>query len=152
MNFQMIDEFRRRTNASYDEAKYYLERHNGDLLSAIIAFERERMSYQNQRPRNRDYHCRQTENGGFFKGILRVIQRLIDIKLVITDKYQKPYHIPVILPLIMFPAWPIMIIMAIAMMFMGFRFGFQEMPDSNINVTSFVDKFRDNSKDNRRDY
>ncbi len=31
MNIQLIDEFRRRTNASFEEAKYYIESFNGDL-------------------------------------------------------------------------------------------------------------------------
>ncbi len=30
MDIHLIDEFRRRTNASYDEARMYLERFNGD--------------------------------------------------------------------------------------------------------------------------
>lgn len=49
MNFELIDEFRRRTNASYDEAKHYLERTNGDLLEAVIAYEREKTGYGNQK-------------------------------------------------------------------------------------------------------
>jgi hypothetical protein len=42
VTIEMVEEFRRRTNCSYDDAKYYLEKYNGDMLEAIIAFERGR--------------------------------------------------------------------------------------------------------------
>lgn len=40
VTMEQIDELRRRTNCSYEEAKILLEKHNGDLLDAIVEFER----------------------------------------------------------------------------------------------------------------
>lgn len=156
MNIQMIDEFRRRTNASYDEAKYYLERHNGDLLEAIIAFERERTGYQKnyQQGYSNDYRHEKTARpqGNVGRGFMRVLQRLLDIKLVITDKNFRTFNIPVIIPVVLFPVWHIIIVMALIMMLMGFKFSFQEMPDGNVNVESIVNKVKDKVKENTRSY
>ncbi|NLO98410.1 MAG: DUF4342 domain-containing protein [Peptococcaceae bacterium] len=40
ISMELIDEMRRRTNCSYQEAKELLEKNNGDLIDAIIEFER----------------------------------------------------------------------------------------------------------------
>ncbi|HHY64134.1 MAG TPA: hypothetical protein GX501_03715, partial [Clostridiaceae bacterium] len=84
MNIQLIDEFRRRTNASYEEAKYYLERFNGDLLEAIVAYEREKTGY----------YSRSRATGAanrLLHHIMRIIQKLVDIKLIITDKDSREF-------------------------------------------------------------
>lgn len=131
----LIDEFRRRTNSSYDHARYYLERFNGDLLEAIIAYERENVTYS-KAPR------RHHTSGRFFKGLIRVIQRLFDIKLIIIDRNCKSFSVPVILPLVLFPVWHILFVLAVVMWIIGYRFTFQEMPDPNINIESIVEKMR----------
>lgn len=145
MNIQLIDEFRRRTNASYDEARFYLEKYNYDLLEAIIAFERERTGYQN---------CRNTQprSGNFGRSIMRGLQKLFDLRLVITDRNLKSFNIPVILPIVLFPIWHMLIPVALVMLFVGFRFSFQEMPDMNVNVESIVSKVKDKVKENTRSY
>lgn len=143
MDIHMIDEFRRRTNASYDEASYYLEKHNGDLLEAIIAFEREKTGFQGQGTAH-------SRTGGFVNGLIKGIQMLFDTKLIITDKNLKTFNIPIILPLILIPAWHVFIIMAIVMYFMGFRFTFHKIPDANVNVESIVNKIKDKVNENRR--
>lgn len=166
MNIQLIDEFRRRTNASYDEAKYYLERFNGDLLEAIIAYEREHTGYhsyssgfsgnnyskgyQSSYQNSYEGYRRAPRSSNFGRGLMRVLQRLIDLKIVITDKNHRATHIPVIIPIILFPVWHIMFATAFIMLIMGFRFSIQEIPDANTNVESFVgrvkDKWRENTK------
>ena len=57
MDIKLIDEFRRRTNASYEEARYYLERCNGDLIEAIVAFEK---SGRGRFQKNRNFHGRKS--------------------------------------------------------------------------------------------
>lgn len=141
MNFELIDEFRRRTNASYDEAKYYLERYNGDLLEAIIAFERERTGYQQRR----------TAHGGanrLMNGLIRVVQRLIDIKLVITDKTQKSFPIPLLLLLVLGPIWHILLLLAIVMLIVGYKFSFHEISNPDVSVASFVEKIKNKVREN----
>lgn len=52
ITMEQIDEFRKRTNSSYEDAKYYLERNNGDVLDAIIDFERSKTGRSGQRERH----------------------------------------------------------------------------------------------------
>lgn len=53
ITIEQIDEFRKRTHSSYEDAKYYLEKNNGDILDAIIDFERSKPnkshSHQNKK-------------------------------------------------------------------------------------------------------
>ncbi len=52
IDIKLIDEMRKRTNCSYQEAKELLEKHNGDLIEAIVEFERKtraaRLLYRQQ--------------------------------------------------------------------------------------------------------
>jgi Sec-independent protein translocase protein TatA len=52
ISMEQIDELRKRTNCSYEEAKILLENHNGDLLEAIVEFERKNRSSSNNKSHN----------------------------------------------------------------------------------------------------
>jgi hypothetical protein len=132
MNIQLIDEFRRRTNATYEEAKYYLERFNGDLLEAIVTYERERT-------RGTGVHAGANR---FLCSIMRIAQKLIDIKLVITDKESKAFPIPLLLLILLGPVWHILVLVAILMLVMGYRFGFQEIRDPNMNLENIIERIK----------
>ncbi|MCR6546419.1 DUF4342 domain-containing protein [Dehalobacterium formicoaceticum] len=47
IDMKLIDEMRKRTNCSYQEAKELLEKHNGDLIEAIVEFEKKQAQYGN---------------------------------------------------------------------------------------------------------
>lgn len=136
MNIQLIDEFRRRTNASYEEAKYYLERFNGDLLEAIVAYERERTGYYSSRSRTTGVANR------LLHQVMKVVQKLIDIKLIITDKNSREFPIPLLILILLGPVWHILLFGAIIMMVMGYRFSFREIHDPNSNVENIVEKVK----------
>ncbi len=143
MDIKLIDEFRRRTNANYDEAKYYLERCNGDLLEAIIVFEKERTGA--------GYQKRSNFRGGasrLLNGLIRVVQKLIDIKLIIIDRTGRDFPIPLLLLLVLGPIWHILILVAIVMLIMGYKFLFREISDPNVNVQNFVEKIKDKAREN----
>lgn len=140
MELKLIDEFRRRTNADYDEAKYYLERYNGDLLEAIIAFEKERAGYRGKRNFN---------SGGkrLLNGLIRVVQKLIDIKLVIVDKTGRDFQIPLLILLVLGPVWHIIMLLAVIMLIMGYKFLFRDISDPNVNVKNFVESIKDKMRE-----
>ena len=138
MDIKLIDEFRRRTNASYEEAKYYLERYNGDLLEAIIAFEKERTGT--------GFHRERRIHGGanrLINWLLRVVQKLLDIKLIIIDRTGRDFQIPMLLLLVLGPIWHILILVAVVMLIMGYKFLFREIADPNVNVFDFVEKIKE---------
>jgi len=137
VDLRLIDEFRRRTNSSYEEAKYYLERYNGDLIEAIIAYERENLSYRST--------VRPNRMNGLLKGLIRLLQKLFDIKLVIIDRNGRYFDVPIILPLILTPVWGILFILAVIMWLIGYRFTIREIPDPNMDIESFIDRFKNKS-------
>ncbi|HHU89949.1 MAG TPA: hypothetical protein GXZ22_02695 [Clostridiaceae bacterium] len=143
MDIKLIDEFRRRTNASYEEARYYLERCNGDLIEAIVAFEKERAGAGFQK--NRNFHGRANR---LLNGLLRVVQKLIDIKIIIIDRTGKDFRIPLLLLLVLGPIWHILLLVAIVMLIMGFKFLIREISDPNVNVYDFVEKIKSKVREN----
>lgn len=40
ITLEQVDQLRKRTNCSYEEAKVLLEKHNGNVLDAIVEFEK----------------------------------------------------------------------------------------------------------------
>jgi len=135
ISIDMIDEFRRRTNSSYDDAKYYLERHNGDMLEAIIDFEKARSGGAG--------YSREAKRANYGGAFMRFVQRLFDIKLVITDKTDRTLGIPVIFPLLMMPVWHILILVAIGMMILGFKFNIREVKDDSFNVENIISRVKE---------
>ncbi len=163
VTIEMIDEFRRRTGASYDEAKTLLARHNGDILEAIIEYERvsSKGSYSYQGSGNAGWQGRseqrgaysygqhqeqwkQRSGGGFGKSLMRGLQKLIDMKLVVADKSDRTFKIPFIILLLLIPVWHILIPLAIVLLFFGARYMVQEIADPNYNVESVVNKIKEN--------
>jgi translation elongation factor EF-Ts len=60
---EQIDEMRKRTNCSYQEAKELLEKNNGDLLEAIVEFEK-KYGYK-----EKNKHQERKERKGKIKGL-----------------------------------------------------------------------------------
>lgn len=146
VTIEMIDEFRKRTNCSYDDARYYLEKYNGDMLEAIIAFERaENRNYEHRHERHHSGYER-GNRGDFGQRVMRVLQKLLDHRVVIADKTGRTFNIPVLFPLVMVPLWHVIILIAIGMMIMGFRFSIQEMPDENYNLDSIINRVRERTQ------
>jgi len=147
ISIEMIDEFRRRTNASYDEARYYLEKYHGDMLEAIIAYER--AGNRGYRPDNEVTHChgyQRTGRSEFGQVVRRLIQRLLDIRIFIADKTDRTFCIPILFPLILVPFWHVLILIAIGMMIMGYRFSVREIQDGNYNLEDFISRIRDKAQ------
>jgi hypothetical protein len=135
ISIEMIDEFRRRTNSSYDDAKYYLERHNGDLLEAIIDFEKARSGGAG---------CsRKAQRANYGGAFMRFVQRLFDIKVMVTDRTERTLSIPIIFPLVMVPVWHILILLAIVLMIRGYRFSVREIRDDSFNVENIISRVKE---------
>lgn len=147
ITIEMIDEFRRRTNSSYDDARYYLERYQGNLLDAIIAYERAKNRQKGHNSENmRRSGCRQGSRSDFGQSIKRLLQRLLDIRIVIADKTGRTYPVPILFPLVLVPFWHVFILIALGMMLMGYRFSIQEMQDENYNLDNIISRVREKAQ------
>jgi hypothetical protein len=145
ITIEMIDEFRRRTNCSYDDAKYYLEKYNGDMLEAIIAFERDRNRGYGYRDERR-YSGYSRRGAGIGRKILNALQRLLDIRIVIADNTGRTFNIPILFPLVLIPVWHILLLIALGMMLVGYRFSIREVHDGNYDLNSIISRIREKSQ------
>ncbi|NLW02157.1 MAG: hypothetical protein GX027_02695 [Clostridiaceae bacterium] len=145
VTIEMVEEFRRRTNCSYDDAKYYLEKYNGDMLEAIIAFERDRNhGYQHKHGGHAHRYRRSRVDLG--QRITRIIQRLLDIRVVIADNSGRSFNIPILFPLILAPLWHVIILVSVGMMILGYRFSIREIRDDNYNLDSIISRIRERTQ------
>ena len=102
ITIEQIDEFRKRTNSSYSDAKYFLEKNNGNILDAIIDFERTKAgsaSNQNNRQHN--------DMGERFADFL---QKGFDTRVIVEDKETVLFSVPVILLIILIPLWLVVVL------------------------------------------
>jgi len=143
ITIEQIDEFRKRTHSSYEDAKFFLEKNNGDIVDAIIDFERTKTGkgrrYQNHK---------QSDLGDKFADIL---QKGIDTKIVVEDKETVLFKIPVIILLLLLPLWAFVLIFAILLSTLGYKFSIREEKSQSTNINSIVKSINNKLKDKEKD-
>lgn len=127
ITIEMIDEFRKRTNSSYEEARFFLERNNEDVLEAIIAFEN---------MKGKGHPKKQTpQKGEVSDKIAEVLQKGFDLRLVVEDKQEKIlFTIPILLMLLMLPFWFFMLIICIGLYLIDYKLSFRDVKSSSIDL------------------
>ncbi|HHU89950.1 MAG TPA: DUF4342 domain-containing protein [Clostridiaceae bacterium] len=144
ITIEQIDEFRKRTHSSYEDAKFFLEKNNGDILDAIIDFERTKTgkgtSRQSQKQKN--------DLGDKFADIL---QKGIDTKIIVEDKESVLLRIPIIILLLLIPLWVFVLLFAILLSTLGYKFNIREEKSQNVNVNSIFQNINSKLKDNETD-
>lgn len=76
ISMELIDELRKRTNCTYEEAKNLLEKHNGDILKAIIELEK------TQRPGVK----KESENEGIGTKIKKLIDKGFKTRFIVEKE------------------------------------------------------------------
>lgn len=131
---EMIDQFRKRTNCSYEEAKMYLERNNGNLVDAIVDFERNhsKVKFDEKSSKFRD----------FFSKAYRT-------RMIVENKGTTILNLSVLFLglfiLFTIPALPVIIISFVIALLLGYRFSIQKYTGSNVDINRF---FHDTTKNN----
>lgn len=140
ITIEQIDEFRKRTHSSYEDAKFFLEKNNGDILDAIIDFERTKTgkghSHQNKKQKN--------EFGDRFAEIL---QKGFDTKIIVEDKGSILFTIPVILLILLIPLWVFALLFYILLTTLGYKFSIRDEKSRNVNVNSIFQNINSKMKD-----
>lgn len=140
ITIEQIDEFRKRTHSSYEDAKYYLEKNNGDILDAIIDFERAKSGKTN----NHQHKKQQDEFGKRFADIL---QKGFDTKIYVEDKNSTLFSIPVILLILFIPLWVPVLLLGILLSMLGYRFSVRDVKSQNVNVDSIFKNINEKMKE-----
>ncbi len=143
ITIEQIDEFRKRTNSSYEDARVFLERHQGDVLDAIIDFEKTKAAW---RPPVK----KPQQKGDFGRWILELLQKGFDLRMTVEDKTGKLlFTVPILLLLLLTPAWPMLLISCLFLILLGFKLGFRDIKSTAVNVKEIFNtvgsQFRDAS-------
>lgn len=139
VTMEQIDEFRKRTNSSYEDARYFLEKNNGDILEAIIDFEKTKAGkFQNHRKHN---------NKDFGQSFADILQKGFDTRIVVEDKNTVLFSIPLIFLLFLIPIWVILLLFCVFLYILGYKFSIRDIKNQNVNVTAFFQNISDKMKE-----
>ncbi|NLC68131.1 MAG: DUF4342 domain-containing protein [Clostridiaceae bacterium] len=138
ISMELIDEMRKRTNCSYAEAKALLEKHNGDLLEAIVDFERKNSTGQGNRTGSRN------GSGDVSLGsrISRLIAKGFKTRFIVERSGETIINVSINLMILaaMILNWFLLVILVISFM-MGCRFRIRKEKGDTIDLNKMVDSF-----------
>ena len=140
VTIEQIDEFRKRTNSSYADAKYFLEKNDGDILEAIIDFEKAKTE------KTQNFQQKKSQNN-FGKHFADILQKGFDTRIYIEDKNSTLFTIPVNFLILLLPIWIIALLFFIFLYMLGYKFSIHEVKNQNINVNSFFQNINDKLKE-----
>lgn len=154
ITLEQVDQLRKRTNCSYEEAKELLEKHNGDVLEAIVDFEKNRKGKSYSYSKNNYSGSDNTEhrNGSdFWKKVREVIQLGFENRIAVEDKKGILVNVPVnimillmiFIPYIMIPAFILLLIL-------GYKISIKKAEGTEVNISAMMkdvtDKFACNNQ------
>ncbi|RNC28571.1 MAG: hypothetical protein AWM53_01405 [Candidatus Dichloromethanomonas elyunquensis] len=137
ITMEQIDEIRKRTNCSYQEAKELLDQHDGDLIEAVIAFEKK----HGHKSKHHSYSSDKNHRLG--KKVKELLQKGFVTRLIIEKEESTVLNVPVnILLLVMFITMPVFwlyIILSITIYLMGYKIRIKKEEGEEVNINDIVD-------------
>ncbi|AHF10988.1 MAG: DUF4342 domain-containing protein [Dehalobacter sp.] len=139
ISMEQIDEMRKRTNCSYQEAKELLEKYDGDLIDAIIAFEKMHGNKSNSSFNQKT--CPKEQSFG--KKVKALIQKGCVTRFIIEKDQNIILNIPIIIlivaVLITMPIIGLYVAAFILLYVMGYRIRIRKEKGQDVNINEFVD-------------
>lgn len=131
ITIELIDEFRNRTSSSYEDARFFLGKHNGDMLSAVLDFEKTKSDWKPGKPKK--------GKDEVVNSIADILQKGFDLRVSLEDELDKPlFSVPILLLLLLVPAWPLVLLTLAALMFLGFRIKFKDTKSTGVNTREIL--------------
>lgn len=135
ISIELIDEMRKRTNCSYQEAKELLEKHDGDMVEAIVEFEKKQGSGFKQK--NVDH------TAGWGKKFKKLVEKGFITRFII-EKDQNiilniPVNILILAVLITMPIFWLYLILLVALYFMGYKVRIRKEEGQEVDLNEIVD-------------
>ncbi|MDD2498692.1 MAG: DUF4342 domain-containing protein [Desulfitobacteriaceae bacterium] len=142
ITMELIDEMRKRTNCSYQEAKDLLEKHNGDLIEAIIEFEK------NQSPRSS--HCPHNNNSSFGATVKKLFYKGSVTRFIIEKNEETHLNIPIIIlvlgVVITMPLFWFYLLLGVVLYFMGYKIRIKKDGGQTVEVNEIIDDLGNKAK------
>ncbi|NLO39615.1 MAG: DUF4342 domain-containing protein [Ruminiclostridium sp.] len=140
VTLEQVDQLRKRTNCSYEEAKALLERHNGDVLEAIVEFEKGK---QNKSFSNYNGCCDNQEwkkrGGEFWQKFKELIQKGFENKVIIEDKNGVILNMSVNILLLLIIFIPYITLPALLLvLILGYKLSVKKVEGKEYNISSMV--------------
>lgn len=136
IGIEQIDEMRNRTNCSYQEAKELLEKHDGDLIDAIVEFEK--MHGNKQKKTSSE------KNRSFGKKVKELVHKGFINRFVIEKEENTILNIPVnvliLAVIITMPLIWIYPIIFIAIYLMGYKIRLRKEKGQEVDINEFMDE------------
>lgn len=153
ISLEQIDEMRKRTNCSYEEAKELLEKHNGDLIEAIVEFEKKHSKGFKQKNNER--------SEGFSNKLKKLIHKGFKSRFIIENKDMTILNISVniflLIILLTLPAFWFYPVGLIVIYFMGYKIRIKKEKGDYIDINRMMDNAgnkaktsNNNKKDDRK--
>ncbi len=135
ITMEMIDQFRKRTNCSYQEAKMYLERNNGNLVDAIVDFERthSKINFEEKSSKLKDFFAKAYRTRFIIENKGTTILNLSILFLALFVLFT-------------IPALPIIIISMVIALLLGYKFKIVKHTGSNVDINKFFSDVTQNTK------
>lgn len=142
INMELIDEMRKRTNCSYQEAKELLEKHNGDLIDAIIEFETRHGSQSHAHGKHKQRSCNTGNHGQKAK---QAVHKGFATRVVIEKDQTVILNLSVIIlliaVLITLPAFWIWPLAFIILYLCGYKIRIKKETGDELDINNMVDEF-----------
>ncbi|NLL52427.1 MAG: DUF4342 domain-containing protein [Peptococcaceae bacterium] len=146
ISMELIDEMRKRTNCSYQEAKELLERNNGDLVEAIIEFETRHGSNNNEHCKHKYKHKYKAYTEGNHKQKAKTLLHKGFVTRVVIEKDENiilnlSVIILILAVLISMPIiwiWPVAFII---LYFTGYKIRIRKETGGEVDINNLVDDF-----------
>ncbi|HAA26305.1 MAG TPA: hypothetical protein DCE11_09380 [Ruminiclostridium sp.] len=153
ITLEQVDQLRKRTNCSYEEAKVLLEKHNGNVLDAIVEFEKNK----GKKCSGYEEKTWKRQSGDFFKSIWEVIRMGFENNVVIEDKNGILLNLPINVMLILIIIIPMVVIpVLLVLMLLGYKLSIRKQKGEEIDLTSMMhdvaDKFKGGNSEQPHQY
>lgn len=134
INLEQIDELRKRSNASYEEAKKALEESNGNMVEALIYLERNKKAKHSE--------CNDEDAfDSFVKFVKRVVVKGNNTKLIIKKNDSTVLSLPVTLVVIVTVIAPYISLGGLILALVtGYKIRFQGKDGQDMNVNKHFEK------------
>ncbi|NLN63968.1 MAG: DUF4342 domain-containing protein [Clostridiaceae bacterium] len=140
ITLEQVDQLRKRTNCSYEEAKALLEKHDGNVLEAIVDFEKSKRdrNYSNSNGWDGNYEWKK-QSSEFWKNFKELIQKGFDNKVVIEDKNSVILNISVNIVLLFIIFIPYIIIPVVLLfLILGYNVSIRKTEGNTVDISSIV--------------
>ncbi|NLT94411.1 MAG: DUF4342 domain-containing protein [Clostridia bacterium] len=136
ITIELIDEMRKRTNCSYQEAKELLEKHNGDLIEAIIEFEKSQPAH------TRHFHHHH-KHSSFCSTIKKLFQKSSVTRFIVEKNGETYLNVPIIflalLVLITIPFFWFYILLVAGLYIMGYKIRIKKVTGQTVEINEIMD-------------